>query len=178
MGWSRLRTLLLWVVIVALMLALWTQHERARVREARLKSALRISRNYANGVISNELDKPLDMPFDKGTTLAGLVSHIKCWTGWVVPERRFSGHLRVRRPGPLQNGLPIRVDPLALEETGVTMQTPITISSRGVPLKETLHDILSSLGLAYYVSQGLLVIGTKDDAEWLTQADRASDDPD
>ena len=176
MGWSRLRNLLLWVAIVALTFALWTQHERARVREARLRSALRIARNYADGVISNELDKPLDMPFDKGTTLAGLVSHIKCWTGWVVPERRYSKHLRVRQPGPLQDGLPIRVEPLALEETGVTMQIPLTISSRGVPLKETLHEVLGPLGLAYYVRDGVVVIGTKDDAEWLTQADGVSDD--
>jgi hypothetical protein len=164
--------------MIALMLALWTQHERARVREARLKSALRMPRNYANGVISNELDQPLDMPFDKGTTLAGLVSHIKCWTGWVVPERGYSKHLSVLQPGPLQNGLPIHVDPVALAETGVTMQTALTISTRGVPLKQTLHEVLGPLGLAYYVRHGLLVIGTKDDAEWLTQEDRVADEPD
>ncbi len=118
------------------------------------------------------------MPFDKGTTLAGLVSHIKCWTGWVVPERGYTKQLSVRPPGPLQNGLPIHVDPVALAETGVTMQTPLTISSRGVPLKDTLRRILGPLGLAYYIRDGLLVISTKDDAEWLDQADRVSDDAD
>jgi hypothetical protein len=166
------------VVIVSLMLTVWTQQERARVREARLKSALRIARNYANGVISKELDKPLDMPFDNGTTLAGLVSHIECSTGWVVTERRYPKPVSVRHPGPLQNGLPIRVDPVALAEAGATMRTPLTISSRGVPLRDTLRGVLGPLGLAYYVRDGLLVIGTKEDADWLTQEDLVSDDPD
>jgi hypothetical protein len=169
MGRLRSRTLMLWVAIVALTFALWTQHERAMVREARLRSALRIARNYANGIISNELDKPLDMPFDKGTTLAGLISHIKCSTGWVVSERSYTKRLSVRQPGPLENGLPVHIDPVALAETGVTMQTLITISSRGVSLRDALHDVLDPLGLAYYVRDGRLVISTKDDADWLTR---------
>jgi hypothetical protein len=166
------------VVIISLTLTVWTQREQARVREARLKSALRIARNYANGVISSELDKPLDMPFDKGTTLAGLVSHIECWTGWVVTDRRYPKTLSVRQPGPLQNGLPIRVDSIALAEAGVTMQTPLTISSRRVPLRDTLPRVFGPLGLGYYVRDGLLVIGTKDDAEWLTREETVPDDPD
>ena len=177
MGRLRFRTLMLWVVIVALMFALWAQKERAMVREARLRSALRSARNYANGVISNELDKPLDMPFDKGTTLAGLISHIKSSTGWVVAERSYTKGLSLRQPGPLENGLPVRIDPVALAETGVTMQTPLTISSRGVRLRETLHDVLDPLGLAYYIRNGVLVISTKDDAEWLTREDHGAAAP-
>ncbi len=44
MSWLRLRTLMLWVVMVALMLALWTQHERARMREGRLSSGFALLR--------------------------------------------------------------------------------------------------------------------------------------
>ena len=174
MGRIRFHTLMLWVAIIALVFALWAQHERATFREARLRSALRIARNNANGIISNELDKPLDMPFDKGTTLAGLISHIKCSTGWVVSERSYTKQLSVRPPGPLENGLLIHIDPVALAETGVTVQSPLTISSRGVPLRDTLHDVLGPLGLAYYVRHGILVISTKDDAEWLTREDPGS----
>jgi hypothetical protein len=171
----RFRTLMLWVAIVALVFALWAQHDRAKYREAHLRSALKIARNYANGMISNELDKPLDMPFDNGTTLAGLISHIKCSTGWVPSDRSYTKQISVRQPGPLENGLLIHIDPIALAEIGVTVQTPLTISSRGVSLRDTLHDVLAPLGLAYYIRDGLLVISTKDDAEWLTRENDVSD---
>jgi hypothetical protein len=177
MGRLRFRTLMLWVAIVALVFALWAQHKRATFREARLRSQLRVARNYANGIISNELDKPLDMPFDKGTTLAGLISHIKCSTGWVLSERSYTKRISVRQPGPLENGLLIHIDPVAMAETGVTVQAPLTISSRGVSLRDTLHDVLGPLGLAYYVRNGMLVISTKDDAEWLTREDDVSPVP-
>ncbi|WP_406693694.1 hypothetical protein V5E97_21920 [Singulisphaera sp. Ch08] len=176
MRWLRLRTLMYWVVVVALVLALWAQHERAKEREAHLRSALRTARNYANGVILAELDKPLDMPFDTGTTLAGLVSHVKRSTGWVASDRWYTKQVFVRPVGPMENGIPLYVDPVALAEAGVTMQAPITIASRGVPLKNTLYEVLGPLGLGYYIRNGLLVISTKDDAEWFLQTERMSDD--
>jgi hypothetical protein len=172
----RLRTLMHWAVVVALVLALWAQHERAKDREAHLRSALRTARNYADGLISAELDKPLNMPFGTGTTLAGLVSHIKSSTGWVATDRWYTKQVFIRQVGPLQNGIPLLVDPVALAEAGVTMQTPITISSRGVPLKNTLREVLGPLGLDYHVRNGLLVISTTDDAGWLIQTERMSDD--
>jgi hypothetical protein len=162
---------MLWVALIALVFALWAQHKRAMVREARLRSELRVARNYANGIISNELDKHLDMPFEKGTTLEGLISHIKCSTGWVETEKFYPKRIFMRQPGPLENRLPVHVDPFALAETGVTMQTALRISSRDVPLKDTLHDVFHPLGLAYYIRDGVLVISTEDDAEWLTRED-------
>jgi hypothetical protein len=163
---------MLWVAIIALVFALWVQHDRAMIREARLRSELRVARNYANGIISNELDKHLDMPFEKGTTLAGLISHIQCSTGWVETQHSYPKRVSIRQAGPLENGLPIHIDPFALAETGVTMQTPLTISSREVPLRDTLHDVLHPLGLACYIRDGVLMISTKDDAEWLTREDQ------
>jgi hypothetical protein len=165
-----------WVVIVALVLALWVQHERAKDREVRLMSALRIARNYANGVTLAELDKPVDMPFDTGTTLAGLVSHIRGSTGWVATDKVYTKRVFVRQVGPLQNGIPVLVDSVPLQEAGVTMQTPLTVSSRGVPLKKSLHDILGPIGLGYFVRNGVLVISTKDDAESFTRKDMMADD--
>jgi hypothetical protein len=165
-----------WVVVVALVLALWAQHERAKDREAQLRSALRLARNYANGVILAELDKPLDMPFDTGTTLAGLVSHIKASTGWVATDKVYTKPVFVRQVGPLQHGIPLYVDPVALHEAGVTMQTPLTASCRGVPLKRSLHDILGPIGLGYFVRNGVLFISTKDDAERFTRTDMMADD--
>ncbi|SIO20850.1 hypothetical protein SAMN05444166_3003 [Singulisphaera sp. GP187] len=176
MRWLRLRALMYWVVVVALVLALWIQHERAKVREAHLRSALRTARNHANGVILAELDKPVNMPFDTGTTLAGLVSHVKRSTGWVATDTWYTKQVFRREYGPLQNGIPFYVDPVALAEVGVTMQTPITIASRGVPLKNSLRSVLGEVGLGYHVKDGLLFITTKDDAEEASQADPMSDD--
>jgi hypothetical protein len=167
---------LLWVTIAALLLAIWAQHERAKAREARLIAALRIARNYANGLILKELDKPFDLPFENGTTLAGLVTHVRKFSGWVAAEKKYSRPLAVRRVGPLQHGLPIFVDSLALAEVGATMDTSITISSRGVPLRETLHEALRPLGLDYYLKDGLIVISTKDDAEWLSGENGLTED--
>jgi hypothetical protein len=60
-----------------------------------------------------------------------------------------------------------------LHEPRALMLWAVKISSRGVPLRDTLHGVLGPLGLAYYARGGLLVIGTKDGAEWLTQEDRS-----
>jgi hypothetical protein len=61
-----------------------------------------------------------------------------------------------RAPG--DNGIPIYVDPVELQNAGATMTTPVTIEAEGVPLKTSLRNLLKPLGLSYEVRQGLLSI--------------------
>jgi hypothetical protein len=55
-------------------------------------------------------------------------------------------------------GLQIRVDPNGLAEAEVSMESTVAIVAEGVPLRTTLRCLLHSLGLDYYIDDGLLVI--------------------
>jgi hypothetical protein len=57
--------------------------------------------------------------------------------------------------------LPIYVDPVGLGEAGVSINTPVSLDVRGVPLGEAMTRLLKPLGLTHYVDtnrQGLVVI--------------------
>jgi hypothetical protein len=60
------------------------------------------------------------------------------------------------RPG--DNGLPIYVDPVGLQEAEATMTSPVSIDVKGTPLKDALRKVLKPLHLTYQVKDGLLTI--------------------
>jgi hypothetical protein len=89
-----------------------------------------------------KLDKAVAMPFENETTLEDVIAHIKRETA-----------------SPGEAPLPVYVDPIGLQEAEKTMQSPITMSLEGVPLRTTLRLMLKQLGLAYGVQEdGLLII--------------------
>jgi len=54
--------------------------------------------------------------------------------------------------------LPIHVDPVGLEEAGVTIRSLVSIHVEKQPLKTALESLLKGLGLTYQVKDGLLTI--------------------
>ena len=61
--------------------------------------------------------------------------------------------------GPNDSGLPIHIDPVGLQETEKTMNSLVSVDSKEKePLRESLTRLLKSLGLAYEVKNGLLMI--------------------
>ncbi len=61
--------------------------------------------------------------------------------------------------GPNDGGLAIYVDPIGLQEAEKTMSSPVSVDSKEKePLRESLTRLLKSLGLAYEVKNGLLMI--------------------
>jgi hypothetical protein len=67
-------------------------------------------------------------------------------------------YIKSATQGPKDNGIPIYVDPVGLDEAETTMNSPVTLDLEGVPLKTTLRLLLKQLGLTYTVKDGLLTI--------------------
>ena len=95
---------------------------------------------------------------------------------WVVPGRHSRIH-QARDHTPSWDGIPIYVDPSGLQEALVSLTSTVSIDLDGVPLKTTLRLMLSQLGLAYTVKDGLLIISSAEDivtrkrqAEWRVTA--------
>jgi hypothetical protein len=88
-----------------------------------------------------KLEQPVTMSFANETPLEEVLKYVKAVT-----------------QGPNDNGLPIYVDPVGLNEAGKTMASPVTLDLEGVPLKTTLRLLLKQLGLTYTVKAGLLTI--------------------
>jgi hypothetical protein len=161
----RLSTLMLLIIIFGMAVALVHQQQR----EARLLSALRSARDANEEALRLALDQPfdaklissglprqvsgivaIDQPFDAkpipGPTLALLLREIK----------------RVTSNGVLWDGIPIFVDPIGLQEAGQTMNSPVTLSSKAVPIKKALKDALDQLKLCYTVKDGWMLITSKE----------------
>jgi hypothetical protein len=69
--------------------------------------------------------------------------------------------LRQATRGPADNGIPIYVDPVGLQEAEVTMTAPVTIKAKGIPLHTCLKYLLKPLGLTYKIKDGLMTITSK-----------------
>jgi hypothetical protein len=91
--------------------------------------------------ILSKLEEPVSMSFANETPLEDVLKYIKSAT-----------------QGPNDNGIPIYVDPVGLNEAGKTMTSPVTLDLEGVPLGTTLRLVLKQLGLTYEVKDGLLTI--------------------
>ena len=63
-------------------------------------------------------------------------------------------------------GIPILIDRRALEEIGITPDSPLTIQLESVPLQSALKLILRQLDLTYTVANDVVQITTIEAAEW------------
>jgi hypothetical protein len=66
--------------------------------------------------------------------------------------------IKASTQGPDDNGIPIYVDPIGLQDAEKTMQSPVTLDLEGLPLKTTLPLLLKQLGMSYMVRDGLMTI--------------------
>ncbi len=96
-----------------------------------------------NAPIYRQLDRTLALNYPKGIPLGGLIKTIR--TSTVGPET--------------PNGIPVYIEPTALDQPGVSMGSTVTIDASGMPLKDGLDRALAPLGLDYAVEDGLLKIG-------------------
>jgi RNA polymerase sigma factor (sigma-70 family) len=95
-----------------------------------------------------KLEEPISMSFANETPLDDVLKYIKQAT-----------------TTPTFAGIPIYVDPQGLQDTERSLNSTIQIDLEGVPLRRTLQLILTQLGLAYFVEDGMLVITSEDLAE-------------
>jgi RNA polymerase sigma factor (sigma-70 family) len=138
------------------------KEERAPGRAPQKGSARRVDRREAevgeredgraNDVRSRQilekLDEPISMSFNAETPLDDVLKYIRQAT----TTKTFSG-------------IPIYVDPIGLNEAERSLNSTIQINLEGVPLRRTLQLLLTQLGLAYFVEDGMLVITSEDSAK-------------
>ncbi|MFO0950940.1 MAG: RNA polymerase sigma factor [Isosphaeraceae bacterium] len=91
----------------------------------------------------DRLEKPLAMKFPNETPLEDVLKYIKASS-------------EVAGGTPLQ----IYVDPVGLQAAEQTLTSPVTLDLDHVPLRTSLRLALKQLGLAYCVSDGLLIISS------------------
>lgn len=99
--------------------------------------------------IRDRLNQPLAMPFPGGTSLGSVLVHIQAST----------------KSGALPNGIPIFIDPIGLQEAGRSLESAVTINTRGEPIEASLKAILDPLGLTFTVGQGIVSITSKESAD-------------
>ncbi len=97
--------------------------------------------------ILEKLAEPISMSFNSETPLDDVLKYIKQAT-----------------TSPTYSGIPIYVDPKGLQEAERSVNSTIQIDLEGIPLRRTLQLLLTQLGLAYYVEDGILVITSEDSA--------------
>jgi hypothetical protein len=100
------------------------------------------SADQKNRLILAKLDEPVSMSFADETPLEDVLKYIKAATS-----------------GPRYGGIQIYVDPVALNQAGKTMKSPVTLDVEGVTLRVTLGLLLKQLDLGYVVQDGMLKIG-------------------
>jgi hypothetical protein len=100
------------------------------------------SGDQKNRLILAKLDEPVSMSFANETPLDDVLKYVKQATTTAT-----------------YSGIQIYVDPVALNEAGKTMKSPVKLDVEGVPLRVTLGLLLKQLDLEYVVQDGLLKIG-------------------
>jgi hypothetical protein len=90
-----------------------------------------------------KLDEPVRMPFARETPLVEVLRYVKRAT--TTPS--FPGIL-------------VFVDPAGLQEVDRKLTSPVRIDFEGVPLRTSLRLIAEQLRLAYYVSEGNVIISS------------------
>ena len=111
--------------------------------------------------IVKRLDKPIPLHFPNMVALEDVLKHIKSAT----------------KHGPGDPGIPIYVDPVALQEVLKSMRSVVKINVDGVPLKTALKDLFGQVGLAHLVKDDVLIVSTPRVVEALRrqQVDHAAD---
>jgi WD40 repeat protein len=125
-----------------------TSRESAKKKFGATLDATRQTVNLDNPEIRRilmMLEKPIKMRFTEKTPLDDVLKYVRqATTTSSYP------------------GIPIYVDPIGLSEADKTMHSPITYVAEGMPLRQSLHEILSQLDMMYIVQEGLVMITSKD----------------
>ena len=108
-----------------------------RMREAEF----RLGQLAPTLAILGKLEERVSMNFANETPLGDVLKYVKSAT-----------------QGPDDHGIPIYVDPKALQLVEKTMASTVSIDVEGVPLSVTLRLVLKQLGLDYQVQHGLLTV--------------------
>ena len=90
-----------------------------------------------------KLDEPIAISFPEDTPFIEVLKYIKKAT-----------------TTPSFSGIPIFVDPAALQEVDRSLTSTIKIDLEGVPLRTSLRLVAEQLRLAYYVSEGNVIISS------------------
>jgi hypothetical protein len=94
-----------------------------------------------------KLEEPISMSFASETPLDDVLKYIKQAT-----------------TTPTFSGIPIYVDPVGLQEAERSLNSTVQLDLEGIPLRRTLQLLLTQLGLAYFVEDGMLVITSESSA--------------
>ena len=94
-----------------------------------------------------KLEEPISMSFAAETPLDDVLKYIKQAT-----------------TTPTFSGIPIYVDPIGLQEAERSLNSTVRLDLEGIPLRRTLQLMLTQLGLAYFVEDGMLVVTSEDSA--------------
>jgi hypothetical protein len=73
--------------------------------------------------------------------------------------------IRVASTGPKDNGIPIYLDPVGLDEAEQSTTSPIDVSTDVGTIRDHLERSLPALGLDYYIKDGLLTITSSKSAK-------------
>jgi hypothetical protein len=141
----RLSTLLFLIVVAAMLFGLYAMKRR----QAQLLAALSLYRNPRTEGFYEALDQPSTLTYAEGATLDVVLRQIKA---------QFATNPKTL------TSIPMYVDPIGLHEAGVRLNSPIKRppSADTLALGEHLARILDSLGLAYQVKDGFLMITSKE----------------
>lgn len=109
------------------------------------EQVLRLDQSPKGRNLVKWLREPIPMSFVNGTPLQDVLKYIKAATA-----------------SSKDDGLPIYIDPIGLQEAEKTTDSPVTLDLLGVPLRTTLRLLLEQLGLSYGVTEGMIYISTPD----------------
>jgi hypothetical protein len=129
----------------------------------------RRERRDEDETLEGVLNQPLVIPFPDPTSFEEVVKYLKRSTvGDTLP-----------------NGVAIYIDPRGLHKAGQSMESKVHLKAEDVPLKESLNQLLSQIGLKFDVKDGLILITSKeppaeaeDDASKDDDAPKDDDDGD
>jgi RNA polymerase sigma factor (sigma-70 family) len=107
------------------------------------KVALTWDRSPRTAQALTKLDEPIAMSFPDETPLNEVLKYIKKAT-----------------TTPSFSGIPIYVDPAALQEVDRSLRSTVKIDLQGVPLRTSLRLVAEQLRLAYYVNEGNLIVSS------------------
>jgi RNA polymerase sigma factor (sigma-70 family) len=119
--------------------------------DALTEEATRVDGQELTRRVRERLEHAITLPFSEETPLSDVVKYIQSATD--CPE--------------LPGGIQVYLDPLGLLEKELTRESPITIELQGISLKRGLFLALRSVGLAYTIQDGLLIISTTEKLEEL-----------
>ncbi len=108
------------------------------------RQSVNLDNPRARRVIS-VLEQPIEMKFGSGVSLEDLLKYIK--TATITPTYR---------------GIPIYVDPIGLQEAQKTMRSEIKYDAEGVPLRQSLYEILKQLRMRYVVGEEFVTITSEE----------------